>query len=67
MTKETLLSLEENFLNDRTSDLARKVAERAYYKAEKRGFVAGYEMEDWLEAEAETKQEDALAHLTPEE
>ncbi|NOQ13801.1 MAG: DUF2934 domain-containing protein [Methyloprofundus sp.] len=27
------------------------IAECAYYKAEKRGFVTGYELEDWLEAE----------------
>ena len=29
------------------------VAERAYCKSEKRGFVEGYEMDDWLEAERE--------------
>ncbi|MCX7097637.1 MAG: DUF2934 domain-containing protein [Methylococcales bacterium] len=29
------------------------VAVNAYYRAEKRGFDDGYEMEDWLEAERE--------------
>jgi DUF2934 family protein len=29
------------------------VAERAFCKAEKRGFAAGHELEDWLEAEQE--------------
>jgi hypothetical protein len=29
------------------------VAERAYCKAEKRGFIGGHEMEDWLEPESE--------------
>jgi hypothetical protein len=29
------------------------VAKNAYYKAEKRGFADGYELEDWLEAEQE--------------
>jgi hypothetical protein len=29
-----------------------EVAERAYYKAESRGFAPGYELEDWLEAES---------------
>ena len=29
------------------------IAEAAYYKAEKRGFTAGYELVDWLEAEHE--------------
>jgi hypothetical protein len=30
-----------------------KIAELAYYKAEKRKFKLGYELEDWLEAERE--------------
>jgi len=29
------------------------VSECAYFKSEKRGFVSGYEAEDWLEAEKE--------------
>jgi hypothetical protein len=29
------------------------IAERAYYRAEKRGFVPGHELEDWLAAERE--------------
>jgi hypothetical protein len=29
------------------------VAERAYFKAERRGFAPGYEVEDWLAAERE--------------
>lgn len=33
------------------------IAERAYCKAEKRGFVAGHEREDWLEAEQEIKNQ----------
>ena len=45
MTRTVRVSLEEDFLNDCTADLARKVAERAYYKAEKRGFAAGHETE----------------------
>jgi hypothetical protein len=28
------------------------IAETAYYRAEKRGFDPGHEIEDWLEAEA---------------
>ena len=34
-------------------DLEAKIAELAYYKAEKRGFLPGYELCDWLEAERE--------------
>ncbi|MCK9394869.1 MAG: DUF2934 domain-containing protein [Methylobacter sp.] len=33
------------------------VAERAYCKSEKRGFIGGHEMEDWLEAESEIKKQ----------
>lgn len=33
------------------------VAERAYCKSEKRSFVGGHEMEDWLEAESEIKNQ----------
>jgi hypothetical protein len=33
------------------------VAERAYCKSEKRGFATGHEMEDWLEAELEIKNQ----------
>lgn len=31
----------------------RWIATAAYHRAEKRGFVPGYEMQDWLDAEAE--------------
>jgi len=34
-------------------DDAARIAELAYYKAEKRGFEPGHELEDWLEAEQE--------------
>lgn len=30
-----------------------RVAERAYFKAEARGYEPGHEIQDWLEAEAE--------------
>jgi hypothetical protein len=29
------------------------IAENAYYRAERRGFLPGHEMEDWLAAERE--------------
>lgn len=32
------------------------IAQAAYYRAEKRGFAAGDELKDWLEAEAEVRQ-----------
>jgi len=32
------------------------IAERAYFRAEKRGFAPGGELQDWFEAEAEIEQ-----------
>jgi hypothetical protein len=43
-------------------ELRNRIAERAYYRAEQRGFAPGYEMEDWIEAEKEVRGE-----LLPEE
>ena len=34
-------------------DYQEMIAEAAYYKAEQRGFIPGFEEEDWLEAENE--------------
>ena len=31
------------------------IADAAYFRAEKRGFEAGHEIEDWLAAEAELR------------
>ena len=31
----------------------RRIAEAAYYNSERRGFAPGYELEDWLAAEAQ--------------
>ena len=39
--------------NPYNQDFQEMIAEAAYYKAEQRGFVPGFEEEDWLEAESE--------------
>lgn len=39
-----------------SEDLQRLVAEAAYYRAQRRGFEPGYELQDWVEAEAEVKR-----------
>ncbi|MGH7261030.1 MAG: DUF2934 domain-containing protein [Burkholderiales bacterium] len=39
-----------------TAELYNFIAVAAYYRAEKRGFVPGGELQDWLEAEAEIEQ-----------
>ena len=37
------------------AEFRQMVAINAYYRAEKRGFEPGHEMDDWLEAEQEIK------------
>ena len=50
----TKTPLEDDFgSTEYLSDYAEAIAEIAYYKAEKRGFEAGYDVDDWLEAERE--------------
>lgn len=53
------MNIPDNFLN---ADLPGKmdpdtfrlmIEERAYFKAERRGFASGHELDDWLEAERE--------------
>lgn len=36
----------------------RRIAEAAYYRAERRGFTPGQEQADWIEAEMEVEAED---------
>lgn len=45
--------LEPDRLPAAQEDFRARVAERAYYKAEQRGFEPGHEAQDWLEAEQE--------------
>ncbi|MGR8940371.1 MAG: DUF2934 domain-containing protein [Gammaproteobacteria bacterium] len=51
-TTEMLISDEAGMAVE-PPDTAARIAELAYYKAERRGFEPGHEMEDWLEAEQE--------------
>lgn len=39
-------------------DRLEEIARSAYYRAEKRGFIPGYELDDWLEAEREYLERD---------
>lgn len=34
-------------------ELRRLISEAAYYRAKRRGFAPGHELEDWIQAEAE--------------
>ena len=40
---------------DLINEFREMVAANAYYRAEKRGFEPGHEMDDWLKAEREIK------------
>lgn len=44
----------------------KKISKAAYYRAEKRGFQAGYEVLDWLEAEDEidSSMEEAVTAIS---
>lgn len=48
----TAIELESHPGNE---DRSSRIAVSAYYRAEARGFSPGYELEDWLAAEAEEK------------
>ena len=37
-------------------DVTRRIAEAAYYRAQRRGFEPGYELEDWIAAEKEVRR-----------
>jgi len=40
----------------------RLIAEAAYYRAERRNFEPGHELEDWLEAETALRQDRGWGH-----
>jgi len=47
-------------IRENNADELSRIAERAYYKAELRGYEPGHEIQDWLEAEAEIVQKSPL-------
>jgi hypothetical protein len=46
-------SLERREIPSFSDDREQRIAEAAYWRAERRGFKPGHELEDWLEAERE--------------
>jgi hypothetical protein len=48
--RNTPIKPKKNITND--PDRLRRIAVAAYYRTAQRGFVGGYEVQDWLEAEA---------------
>ena len=49
-TKRPATSLQEDSRPIPPAERDRMIAEAAYYRAQKRNFEAGYEVEDWLAA-----------------
>jgi hypothetical protein len=37
-------------------EVRKLISEAAYYRAKRRGFAPGHELEDWVQAEAEVRQ-----------
>ena len=68
MTREReILSAEQSFLKMRSEAIHQRISDRAYFKAEKRGFAPGHALDDWLEAEDEVLTDEAITHNEPEE
>jgi Protein of unknown function (DUF2934) len=45
-------------------DLEARIAVAAYYKAERRFFAPGHDVDDWLEAEQEVLMHEGILHCT---
>ncbi len=62
--KENVSTTNEHGVTISLQDHDAKIAELAYYKAENRGFEAGYEHEDWFAAEQELDSIMSTDHQT---
>ena len=49
----THTNLEHREIRSLSTDRAARIAEAAYWRAERRGFAPGHELDDWLHAERE--------------
>lgn len=43
-----------------TEELRKQIEEAAYYRAQQRGFAPGYELEDWIAAEADVMKRNGV-------
>jgi len=55
-TRSRLEGIEVSNPAPRSAELERLIAEAAYYRAERRGFAPGQEVDDWLAAEKEVME-----------
>ena len=56
-TEVTATRLERREIPSFSESREARIAEAAYWRAERRGFVAGQELDDWLAAEKEVDEE----------
>ena len=60
-TEVTAARLERREIPSFSIDREARIAEAAYWRAERRGFTAGQELDDWLAAEKEVDGDTAAA------
>ena len=58
-TEVTATRLERREIPSFSESREARIAEAAYWRAERRGFAAGQELDDWLAAEREVDEDDA--------
>ena len=58
-TEVTATQLERREIPSFSENREQRIAEAAYWRAERRGFGAGQELDDWLAAEKEVDEDDA--------
>lgn len=56
-TEVTAASLERREIPSFSESREARIAEAAYWRAERRGFIAGQELDDWLAAEMEVDED----------
>jgi hypothetical protein len=56
-TEVTATRLERREIPSFSESRAARIAEAAYWRAERRGFAAGQELDDWLAAEREVDED----------
>jgi DUF2934 family protein len=65
-TEVTATQLERREIPSFSENREARIAEAAYWRAERRGFAAGQELDDWLAAEKQVDEDDAARQARPD-
>ena len=65
-TEVTAANLERREIPSFSESREARIAEAAYWRAERRGFTAGQELDDWLAAEKEVDGDIATQQVAPQ-